>query len=194
MAEKLRAQALKLLDRIGGVEAHASRAATFGLVGGCNGGCGFEPEGCRGRLCGRCGGEHFNRRGWRWRNWKLCRDELSGGVCGIDDGGRLRSYPGEQWTKQRVMGAAENQDVSILKAVGECFREIDAGDLLGDRMLDPTFLHEWNQKRASFLTGTDAARLKRMAVGLAGDGGLGADDHNFSGAALVSGDVRLRVR
>ncbi len=85
----------------------------------------------------------------------------------------------QQRLEERIVGAAEHHGVGVVEAVGESFRQIDAGDLLGDGVVHPAFLHERDQQRAGLLAGFETQFLESFAVGVAADGGFGSDDHNL---------------
>ena len=90
------------------------------------------------------------------------------------------------------MGAAKHDCVSIVEFTGECLIEINARDLLRNRMVHPSLFDERNQQRACFLTRLKAASLERFAISVAGDRCFGADDDDFAIACGNAGRVCSR--
>jgi len=85
----------------------------------------------------------------------------------------------QQRLQQRVMGATQDQNVGVMETVTESLGKIDASDLLGDRVLDPTLFDKGHEQRARFLVRAQAAGFESLAVSVAAYGGFGSDDHNF---------------
>src|SRR6202042_2740761 len=82
------------------------------------------------------------------------------------------------------MGAAQNQRIGVTKSVGERLLQINAGDLLGDGVLDPSLLNQGNQQRTRLLPRAQTPGLKSFAVGMAAHRSLGSNHDNF----LISRD------
>src|SRR5437763_6775884 len=78
------------------------------------------------------------------------------------------------------MRASEHERVGVLKLFGEGLREINARDLLGHGMINPSFFDQRNQQRARLFASLEAARFESLAVGMAADRGLGADHHDLA--------------
>ena len=79
------------------------------------------------------------------------------------------------------------------KAIGKGLAQINARNLLGDRMLDPSFFHQRDQQRASLLPRLEPAGFKSFAISVAADRGLGSDDNDFLVLADASGGLGPRL-
>src|SRR5271166_5147184 len=78
----------------------------------------------------------------------------------------------QQRRKERIVRAGEHQNVSLIWRRCHRLTEIDARDLLGHGMINPSFLHQRNKKRAGFLVRYEPVLLQGVAIGVAADGGL----------------------
>jgi len=107
---------------------------------------------------------------------QLTRHLLRRGLGRVHDRNVLRRHSPQQRLDQRIVSAAEQQHVGIASVIGECFRQINLRHLLGDRMVYPAFFDQRNEQRASLLAHRDVASLEGAPVGMAADGGIGADD------------------
>src|SRR5580693_5539233 len=81
------------------------------------------------------------------------------GFCGIHHADMRRHQAMQERLKQRIVSAPENQSVCLAEAVSKGFTQVNARDLFGDRVLDPSFFHQRNQQRTSLLPRLDPPRL-----------------------------------
>ena len=125
----------------------------------------------------------------RQERLQVRRDGAGGGFGGVDNAHVRRRHAMQQRLEQRIVGAAEDQNVRVVEAIGEGLTQINPSDLLGDGMLHPSFFDQRNQQRTSFLPRVEAAGLESFPVGVAADGSLGPDDHDFFVLADGSGGL-----
>ena len=102
----------------------------------------------------------------------LVGDGSGGRVRGVDDVYAGRRYAPQQRMQQWIVRAAKHEHIGLVKSIGKCFLQVDARDLFGHRMIDPTFLDQRYKQRASLFVRFDSARLERFAVGMPTDCGL----------------------
>lgn len=114
---------------------------------------------------------------------QLPRNVMCCGFRRIDDRYVSRRDPAEQRLNERIVRAAEDKNIGVGYLSGECFVQINSRDLLGDRILDPSFLDQRHKERTGFFVDHNAACFERMAIRMACNGRVGPDYHNFTGAA-----------
>jgi len=80
--------------------------------------------------------------------------------------------PEDRGFQKRVVGAAEEESVCD-GCFGESFGEVDAEDLVGDRVIDPALFDEGDEEGAGFFAGFEAEGVEGSGVGVRLDGGGG---------------------
>src|SRR5437588_2533958 len=84
---------------------------------------------------------------WKCRH-KLCKSRCDGACGGL---GRIHNahmtgrYTFQQRLEQGIMRAGQNHRVRVVESACECLCQVNARDLLGHCMLNPSFLHQRNQ-------------------------------------------------
>jgi hypothetical protein len=130
--------------------------------------------------------------GWRTvgsSRVEMCACGLGGGFGGVHDGDVGRGDAAQKRLDQRVMRASENEDVGFSCRAPHCFGQIDSGDLLGDRVLDPSFFDEGDEQRAGFFESCEASAGESALVGMTADGRFGAEDDCLASPAEGCGGV-----
>ena len=59
--------------------------------------------------------------------------------------------------------------------------EVNACDLLGDRMVDPALFYQGHKQRTGFFVGSHSMLLQSIAIGVTADRGVGGDNDVRSG-------------
>ena len=101
---------------------------------------------------------------------------------------------GQEGLEQRVVGAAEHDGVQVSTG-GAQFQEVVAGDLFGDRVIQPPLLGQGHQQGGRLAEHRDGRvqAVYGLVVGARLDGALGAEDayllgpgrlHGYPGAGL----------
>src|SRR5262249_879008 len=85
----------------------------------------------------------------------------------------------EQRANERVVGTAQHEYISIVRAVAEDLIHVNVADLLGHRMIHPTLLNQGNEERAGFFRGIQPLPVQRLLIGVAGHGGFSSNDCNL---------------
>src|SRR5207253_9792984 len=70
----------------------------------------------------------------------------------------------QQRFDQGIMSATQNENVSRLESIGKGLAQVNAGDLFGNRVLNPTFLDQRHEQRASLLPGLYPEILARLQI------------------------------
>jgi hypothetical protein len=157
LTEELTSKRLKLCDGVGGEE-------------------GATRDGGRlGRKFTELGGE-------------VASDGGGGDSGGVDDLHRDGKNAFEHRAKQGIMRAAEQERIGIESGIEmggagliERFGQVDASDFGGDGMGNPAFLDEGDEERAGFFDDAEVVDCTGVGVGVAFDGGRGAEDENVAG-------------
>ena len=164
LAEEVGAEALKFLDRVGGIEGAGGGAGRRGREeGGDQGGSGAS---------GGFGGVNDGHRDKRIRRvGDGFEDALDGGL------------------DERVVSAAEQQGLGLGSA-GEGFGEIDFDDVVGDGVIDPAFFDERDEERTGLLMGFETKRAEGVEIGMGLNRGGGGKDEDGAGGGVGDGGLR----
>ena len=104
----------------------------------------------------------------------------------------LRRGSLQQRSQQRVVGASEEQNIGVFEALGKSLAEIDARDLFGYIVVDPSLFDQWYEQGAGFLMRRQPPGRQRFVVCMAGDSRLGANDDGFPVDASLGRRFRAR--